>query len=119
MCVCVCVGSVRSAYLHKGARARTAARLWCPGAGEDAEHAIFRCSRYTGNRVELTAILGSDLEPEDKNPVRRQRNGGRTKRDFKKKRRTRDEEIFHRDGHGNRIKKRTRGRGNVKTETQR
>lgn len=52
------------AYLHKRARASTPFCLWCPEE-DDAEHTIFKCTKYTAERAALTCRLGKDQTAEN------------------------------------------------------
>lgn len=52
-------------YLHKRKRATTPHCLWCTEEEEDAEHTIFKCTKYTPERAALTSRLGREPTAED------------------------------------------------------
>lgn len=53
------------AYLYKRKRASTPYCLWCIDEEKNAEHMLFKCARYTAERVALTNRLGRVPTAED------------------------------------------------------
>lgn len=57
------------AYLHGRARVSTPYCLWCPDDVEDAEHTIFKCSRYEAERTALASSLSRGPTADDVLPI--------------------------------------------------